>query len=228
MDSTMRFSKLASSISRRAVTKYFAPLIDVVQPHPETSRLDRTKLVESHTSAVANSEIESYKLTATDLFVENAQEHLAARARWNYGAAIAIGLIAVAAAILTLVLLLRIAESIPLGNMQREVPTNIQSALVALVPAVLSFACFGFMAKLAYEFAKVADSVLSKRHALRLGRLYIHLKGGDVDISELMRFISPEAGPSIGETDASVAKETLDAISATIKSSSQPHRKKVA
>ncbi len=165
-------------------------------------RYDALIAILNHTTALYPKEIEketytikAYKLAVTDLFVEKAIEKLSERAeRYNRRGNLYYisGIIAVFLS--ALFACIRIICSY-------YFPKNIEN-IQLIEQFILSFTFFGLMILLAVTLFRGGRAMLdqsellySRRHALRQGRLYVHLKGGDIGIDEMEKAFNWNASP---------------------------------
>jgi hypothetical protein len=128
-----------------------------------------------------------FRLAAVDLFVEKAQSVLSARARRMSRA----GFIASFTAVLSLALLAgyiaihanaqpRDGKDLLLNELILRIVTAISLGAVVLVAVK-------YLISLARSFFHESVTLLSRRHALRFGRMYVYLHDGDIDLKELRK-----------------------------------------
>ena len=145
----------------------------------------------------------NYRLAITDLFVEKAQYHLESRAKRyrNLGFvmyALAVSIFAAGAALAVWRMLesdqvMRAAQAaVTPPTLVMEYST--QAWIDFLRRFVLAFTGYGFIVLTAVALVRGAracldqrERLLTKRHSLRQGRLYLHLTGGHVTIDEMER-----------------------------------------
>ncbi|WP_321532511.1 hypothetical protein [uncultured Desulfuromonas sp.] len=134
----------------------------------------------------------TYRLSTADLFVEKAQYHLEERAKgykwWGFS-------MYSAAAVLFLTGIYLSWQRMDKYEIDTilSLPTDILW-IDLLTKFVLAFTAYGFIVLTAVALSRIAracldqrERLLSKRHSLRQGRLYIHLTGGNVTIDEIER-----------------------------------------
>lgn len=164
-----------------------------------------------------------FRLAAVDLFVEKAQSVLAARARRMSRAGIATSLTAVAAlAALSVYIIFHAnvqpsqGEAIDLNELILRVVTAISLGAVVLVAVK-------YLISLARSFFHESVTLLSRRHALRFGRMYVYLHNGDINLKQLRQAFDWNIGgdssfldiraDEIGKTPWSIlAKSMGDAV----------------
>lgn len=126
------------------------------------------------------------QLAAVDLFVEKAQAVLSARARRMSRAGISASLTAVVALAALSTYIVLHANAIPNGapldrnTLILRIVTSISLGAVVLVAVK-------YLISLARSFFHESVTLLSRRHALRFGRMYLYLCGGNVDLKELRK-----------------------------------------
>ena len=127
------------------------------------------------------------RLAAADVFVEKAQERLTARARIPMFS----GCICAAAALSRLLIAAVLVHKTKVDDLIGAGDLTGMRVTVILIRAI-SFG--GFLGGATYFLGALANSLfhegtalLSRRHALRLGRLAIYLRSGDLTIDEIER-----------------------------------------
>jgi hypothetical protein len=161
-----------------------------------------------------------FRLAAVDLFVEKAQAVLTARARRMSRAGIVVSGVAVVALVALSVYIAFHANNSPQNLDRNQLILQIVSA-VSLGAIVL--VAVKYMVALARSFFHESVTLLSRRHALRFGRMYLYLNHDDVDLKNLRKafdwnrggdssFLDIKPG-EIGQTPYSVlATSIADAI----------------
>ncbi len=124
-----------------------------------------------------------FRLAAVDLFVEKAQAVLTARARRMSRAGALSSLVAVAA-LTGLSGYIAIQAAQPAEQIsQNELILHVVSA-ISLGAIVL--VAVKYLIALARSFFHESVTLLSRRHALRFGRMYLYLNPGDVELQHLL------------------------------------------
>lgn len=176
-----------------------------------------------------------FRLAAVDLFVEKAQAVLTARARRMSRAGAMSSIVAVAA-LVALSLYIALHATRPPGNLsQNELILRIVSA-ISLGAVVL--VAVKYLIALARSFFHESVTLLSRRHALRFGRMYIYLNTKDVELDNLREAFDWNRGgessfldihpAEIGQTPYSaLAKGVGEAVAKAIESA-EANRKKSA
>ncbi|WP_395310833.1 hypothetical protein V4U86_08585 [Mycobacterium sp. AMU20-3851] len=127
-----------------------------------------------------------FQLAAVDLFVEKAQAVLTARARRMSRAGVLASLTAVTALAVLAVYIVQHASVVPEGAdlTRNELILRIVSA-ISLGAVVL--VAVKYLIALARSFFHESVTLLSRRHALRFGRMYVYLNHGAMDVKELRK-----------------------------------------
>ena len=163
-----------------------------------------------------------FQLAAVDLFVEKAQAVLTARARRMSRAGTAASLTAVAALAALSIYIVQHASAIPAD---REIGRNelILRIVSAISLGAVVLVAVKYLIALARSFFHEGVTLLSRRHALRFGRMYVYLQRGEMDVKELRKAFDWNRGgdssfldikpDEIGKTPWSVlAKSVGDAV----------------
>ncbi|WP_018600994.1 hypothetical protein [Mycobacterium sp. 155] len=129
-----------------------------------------------------------FRLAAVDLFVEKAQAVLSRRARWMTWAGIATSLTAVAVlAGLTWFLMVTRNDVKP----PEDKPLDVGFVSIHIVAAISLTAvvliAVKYLIALARSFFHESVTLLSRRHALRFGRMYVYLNDGEIDPEVLVQ-----------------------------------------
>lgn len=128
-----------------------------------------------------------YRLAVANLFVEKAQYHLEERANYYLGFGIALSILA----FLTCLFGICLAVTKTIGFSEDNSPGNWIDLTYRFT---IAFTAYGLIVLLAVNFAKFAkacldqrERLLTKRHSLRQGRLFLHLRAGLASIEDLQK-----------------------------------------
>lgn len=131
-----------------------------------------------------------YKLVTTDLFVEKALSYLNRKARKyeRYSALLFIFIISLF--VLAIGCAFYSIHNTDFGNFDKK-DIAVMWAQISIV-FIKNFTFYGliiivmsFLYRMIRSLYDQAERIKDRRHALRQGRLYVHLKGGEVDIEEM-------------------------------------------
>lgn len=124
-----------------------------------------------------------FRLAAVDLFVEKAQAVLTARARRMSRAGVLSSLVAVAA-----LTGLSAYIAIQVASPTREISQNelILHVVSTVSLGAIVLVAVKYMIALARSFFHESVTLLSRRHALRFGRMYLYLNPRDVELEHLL------------------------------------------
>lgn len=173
-----------------------------------------------------------FRLAAVDLFVEKAQSVLTARARRMSRAGVLASTVAVAALTALSIYIARHAVGTPVAN-TNELILRVVSA-ISLGAIVL--VAVKYLVSLARSFFHESVTLLSRRHALRFGRMYLYINQTDVSLEHLREafdwnrggdssFLDIKPG-EIGQTPWSVvAKSVGDAVTKAIEETQKAAKK---
>lgn len=163
-----------------------------------------------------------FQLAAVDLFVEKAQAVLSARARRMSRAGILASCCSVAA-LASLSVYIVLHASAPPGDHPLDRNTLILRIVTAISLGAVVLVAVKYLVALARSFFHESVTLLSRRHALRFGRMYVYLNNGEVDLKELRRAFDWNRGgdssfldikpDEIGKTPWSIVAKSLgDAV----------------
>lgn len=163
-----------------------------------------------------------FQLAAVDLFVEKAQAVLSARARRMSRAGTLASCSSVAAlASLSVYIILHAGSPPAEGPLDRN--TLILRIVTAISLGAVVLVAVKYLIALARSFFHESVTLLSRRHALRFGRMYVYLNNGEVDLKELRKAFDWNRGgdssfldikpEEIGKTPWSIVAKSLgDAV----------------
>ena len=131
-----------------------------------------------------------FQLAAVDLFVEKAQAVLTARARRMSRAGLAASSVAVAA--LTSLSFYIVTHAGEMADGQNlDLNTLILRIVTAISLGAVVLVAVKYLISLARSFFHESVTLLSRRHALRFGRMYLYLNAsdsaGEIDLKELRK-----------------------------------------
>ena len=199
MNAAIRPPNTSDSSERSDLLSTGAAAVLQQKDTPSTSKsgeAEQSSNNEANMSGFSEEEIAratKYRLAMADLFVEKAQYHLEHRAdRYKlygfmmYSAAI---IFFMSGAYISVRRMLEYTSLVDVKNL------NIEQSILwidLLTKFILGFTAYGFIVLKCVVFARGAracldqrERLLSKRHSLRQGRLYLHLTGGNVTIKEM-------------------------------------------
>ena len=181
-----------------------------------------------------------YRLAMTDVFVEKAQLHLEIRAasykKWGYFMYFMTIVLFLVSTVLSVGRMLNLLGS------TNPIPSSGHPWIDLLTKFILAFTAYGFVVITAVALARGARScldqrerLLSKRHSLRQGRLYVHLTGGNLTIAEMERAFDWNHSQSNAFTDmqvdtkapwGSLAGEAVRAVPEIVKAGADAAKRK--
>ncbi|WP_163750851.1 hypothetical protein [Mycolicibacterium helvum] len=164
-----------------------------------------------------------FRLAAVDLFVEKAQSVLSARARRMSRAGFAASITAVLCLALLAGYIVIHANAQPRDGKDLLLNELILRIVTAVSLGAVVLVAVKYLISLARSFFHESVTLLSRRHALRFGRMYVYLHDGDIDLKELRKVFDWNRGgdssfldikaDEIGKTPWSVlAKGIGDAV----------------
>jgi hypothetical protein len=150
-------------------------------------RSESLKLAIEHLEGLGSSILKDepetvFRLAAADLFVEKAQAVLTGRARRMSAAGVVTSGFAIAFLIGLGIYIARHTATTPNDLGRNSLILRVVSA-ISLGAIVL--VAVKYLIALSRSFFHESVSLLSRRHALRFGRLYVYLNRGDVDLTHL-------------------------------------------